>query len=188
MVNHDPSYKGVVLETSWARKSHDQKLANGENLPYLKDYLEEAQKHPNLRLVLELKAHNSNENEREAIRRIVKMVKKYGLEDRTDYITFSKNGFVNLIKQTPKGTDVYYLSGDYVPAQVKFMGGAGIDYSLKAMRQHPEWIKESHDLGMKVNVWTVNSPEDMKWCIDNGVDFITTNDPELLQKILKEKK
>ena len=49
----------------------------------------------------------------------------------------------------------------------------------------PEWIAQCHDLGLLVNVWTVNAPEDMKWCIDRGVDFITTNEPELLQKMLK---
>jgi glycerophosphoryl diester phosphodiesterase len=26
----------------------------------------------------------------------------------------------------------------------------------------------------------------MKWCIEQGVDFITTNEPELLQKLLKK--
>jgi len=37
---------------------------------------------------------------------------------------------------------------------------------------------------MKVNVWTVNSDRDMDWCINYGVDFITTNDPERLQQKL----
>ena len=54
------------------------------------------------------------------------------------------------------------------------------------MKKHPEWVKMSHDLGMEVNVWTVNEPEDMQWCIDHGVDYITTNAPELLQEILKK--
>ena len=188
MVNHDPSFNGVVLETSWARDIHKQKLANGEKLPYLKDYLAEAQKHPNLRLVLELKHHDSNANEREAIRRILAMVKEYNLEDRTDYITFSKYGFQNLIKGAPENAEVYYLSGDYTPQQVKFLGGDGIDYSIKVLRKHPEWIKECQNLGMKVNVWTVDKPEDMQWCIEQGVDFITTNQPEELQKMLGKKK
>jgi len=186
MVNHDASFNGVVLETSWAHKIHDQKLANGEKLPYLKDYLAEAVKHPNMRLVLELKLHDSNNNEKEAIKRILSLVKEYNLEDRTDYITFSKYGFQNIIKYAPKGTEVYYLSGDYIPEQVKYMGGAGIDYSIKALRKHPEWIKRCQELGMKVNVWTVDKPEDMQWCIEQGVDFITTNKPEELQKMLRK--
>ncbi len=36
-----------------------------------------------------------------------------------------------------------------------------------------------------MNIWTVDSPEDLQWCIDNGADFITTNYPERLQELLK---
>jgi len=186
VVNHDPSINGVVIETSNADEVLAQKLANGENVPTLESYLQEAVKHPDLHLVCELKPHTSNYREGIAIKEILKLMKKYNLENRVDYITFSKNGFKKLIKKAPAGTDVYYLDGDYLPEQIKFMKGAGIDYSIGAMRNHPEWIKQSHDLGLKVNVWTVNKPEDMQWCIDNGVDFITTNEPELLQHLLKQ--
>ena len=185
VVNHDADINGVHIETSPAKKVLAEKLSNGENVPTLDSYLQLAAKQPS-RIVLELKTHDSRKHERKAIKDIVAMVKKYGLEDKTDYITFSKYGFQDLIKYTPKGTAVYYLSGDYIPWQVKEMGGAGIDYSLKAMKKHPEWVKMSHDLGMEVNVWTVNEPEDMQWCIDHGVDYITTNAPELLQEILRK--
>ena len=185
VVNHDADINGVHIETSPAKKVLAEKLSNGENVPTLDSYLQLAAKQPS-RIVLELKTHDSRKHERKAIKDIVAMVKKYGLEDKTDYITFSKYGFQDLIKYTPKGTAVYYLSGDYIPWQVKEMGGAGIYYSLKAMKKHPEWVKMSHDLGMEVNVWTVNEPEDMQWCIDHGVDYITTNAPELLQEILKK--
>lgn len=184
VVNHDADINGVHIESSPAKKVLAEKLSNGENVPTLESYLAQAAKQPS-RIVLELKTHDSRKLERKAIKEIIKMVNKYGLEGKTDYITFSKYGFQDLIKYSPEGTAVYYLSGDYIPWQVKEMGGAGIDYSLKAMKAHPEWIKMSHDLGMEVNVWTVNEPEDMQWCIDHGVDYITTNAPELLQKMLK---
>lgn len=186
VVNHDPAYKGVVIETSPSATVCAQKLANGENLPTLEQYLQAA-KDLKIRLVCELKVHDSLSHEREAIKRTLALMKKYGLEDRVDYITFSRNGFEELVKQAPKPAEVYYLSGNYTPAQIKFMGAKGIDYSLKAMRKHPWWTPECHDLGLEVNVWTVNKPEDMAWCIDNNVDYITTNDPEGLQKMIAEK-
>jgi glycerophosphoryl diester phosphodiesterase len=52
--------------------------------------------------------------------------------------------------------------------------------------KHPEWIGEAHDLGMKVNCWTVNNVADMVWLVENKVDFITTNEPEALLKLLRE--
>ena len=67
----------------------------------------------------------------------------------------------------------------------KDLGAAGLDYHMGVIKKHPEWIKEAHDLGLKVNVWTVDKAEDMKWLIDQKVDFITTNEPTVAQEILK---
>ncbi|HRF69585.1 MAG TPA: glycerophosphodiester phosphodiesterase family protein [Muribaculum sp.] len=184
VVNHDADVNGVHIETSSSKKVLAQKLANGENVPTLEAYLAKASK-LNTRIVCELKTHDSRSMERAAAKAILALVKKYGLGDKVDYIVFSKDAFTYFVKHAPKGTGVYYLNGDYIPSQVKAMGGAGIDYSIKVMKKHPEWIAQCHDLGLLVNVWTVNAPEDMKWCIDRGVDFITTNEPELLQKMLK---
>lgn len=183
VVNHDADINGVHIESSPSSVVLAERLANGETVPTLESYLAAAVPQKQ-RIVCELKTHDSRAHERMAIKAILAMMKKYGLEDRVDYITFSKDGFKELVKKAPKGTAVYYLSGDFTPAQVKFMKGAGIDYSLKVMKKHPEWIKQCHDLGLLVNVWTVNEPDDMQWCIDQGVDFITTNEPERLQQML----
>ena len=43
----------------------------------------------------------------------------------------------------------------------------------------------AQELGLKDNVWTVDKAEDMKWLIDQKVDFITTNEPTVAQEILK---
>ena len=47
-------------------------------------------------------------------------------------------------------------------------------------------MKEAHDLGMSVNVWTVDGADDIRRMRDLGVDQITTNDPALVQQILWE--
>ena len=39
----------------------------------------------------------------------------------------------------------------------------------------------------EVNAWTVNEAKDMEWLISQGVDFITTNEPVVLEEILKKK-
>ena len=186
MVNHDPTINGVEIQNTPSQTVLLEKLSNGETIPTLDQYLEAATKMPGMRLVCELKTHDSRQRESAAIKKILETVRKYGLENRTDYITFSRDGFHEFIKKAPKGTAVYYLSGDFVPEQIKHHKGRGIDYSIKTMRKHPEWIKQCHDLGLEVNVWTVNKPEDMVWCIEQGVDYITTNDPEGLQKIISE--
>lgn len=186
VVNHDATFEGVTIETSKWKQLKNMRLKNGEQLPTLEQMLE-CGKSLKTRLIVEMKPHTSREHELEAARKIVKMVKKMGLEDRVEYITFSYQGMKNLKELAPEGTPVYYLNGELSPSQLDDLGVSGIDYSIRVMRDHPQWIDEAHALGMKVNVWTVNSDRDMQWCINYGVDFITTNAPERLQQLLRNK-
>lgn len=185
VVNHDPSYGGVTIETAKWKQLKDMRLKNGERLPTLEAMLG-CGKRLSTRLIIEMKPHQDKEHEHEAARKIVKMVKDKGLEARVEYITFSYSGMKHLKELAPAGTPVYYLNGELSPQSLAELDVAGIDYSIRVMREHPEWIDEAHSLGMKVNVWTVNSERDMEWCINYGVDFITTNAPELLQQKLKQ--
>ena len=185
VVNHDATFRGVDMEHSPASIVTAQKLDNGENLPTLGDYLSAA-KNLNIKLICEIKVHDSLKHEQECIRRTVEMIKNFGLEDRTEYVTFSKNGILTLVKICPKGTSIQYPKGDYLPEQLHFMGITGMDYKITVLKKHPEWIKRAHDLGLAVGIWTINTPEEMQWCIDNSIDYITCNDPETLIKMLKD--
>ena len=105
--------------------------------------------------------------------------------ERTDIIAFSINACLAFKKLLPD-TRIYYLNGDLPPKSIKKLGLAGIDYSMGVLRKHPQWVKEAHELGLEVNVWTVDSEEDMKYFIGLGVDYITTDYPERLQALLKK--
>ena len=59
---------------------------------------------------------------------------------------------------------------------------------MGVIKKHLEWIKDAHDLGLKVNVWTVDETAEMKWLIEQKVDFITTNEPVVLLEELKKNK
>lgn len=182
-VNHDETINGVEIQKSTAAQVRTQRLPNGELIPTL-DQLLRAGKRLKTQLVCELKPHADKQQEALAVKKIVQEFKKHGLEKRVTYITFSLPGMKELIKHAPRGTEVYYLNGELSPAELKEMGAAGLDYHYSVMRKHPEWYQQSHDLGLKVNVWTVNTSDVMQECIDMGADFITTNAPELLQHML----
>ena len=63
---------------------------------------------------------------------------------------------------------------------------AGLDYHYKVLQKHPEWIKEARALGLKTNSWTVNNTKTMQWLIDQNVDFITTDKPVELKRLLEQ--
>ena len=68
---------------------------------------------------------------------------------------------------------------------MKKLGYQGIDYSYKILFKHPEWIKEAHELGLKVNGWTSDDDVVIKKLIEMKVDFITTNRPVEVSKIIE---
>lgn len=52
----------------------------------------------------------------------------------------------------------------------------------------PVDLKEAHDLGLKVLVWTVNDPVIMASLLDMGVDGIVTDYPDRLRALLEERR
>lgn len=183
VVNHDPYFQGKKIEKSTAAKLTSLRLSNGEALPLLSDYLAKAQTLPDLHLVLELKKLSTPERETQAVKQIIKMVEQYGLANRTDFISFSLHATKEFIRLNPSAK-VYYLNGELSPEELKKIGCAGLDYPIAILRKHPEWIRQAHQLDMEVNVWTINKEKEMRWLINQGVDYITTNEPQLLQSIL----
>ena len=185
-VNHDMKFKGVTVCEASSTVAGSVVLDNGESMPTLEQLLRQAQQLPGLRLVFELKEHPDKDAEALAVEEGVRMIEEMGLAGRTDYITFSKEALIGFARMAPEGSLVQYLGGDLTPAQVKAVGGNAIDYSIGTLRRRPEWISQARELGMKVNVWTVDRPEDMQWCIDMGVDYITTNQPVVLRRLMEE--
>ena len=162
------------------------KLSNGENLPTLESYLDTFEDCHDTKLIIEFKSHRTKYQEDELVDKVLKMVRDRNLQNRVEYISFSLNFVVKTIHLDPLAK-VYYLSGNLSPAVMKSIGAAGIDYNVAVFKRNPQWVKESHDLGLKVNVWTVNSPEDIQQMIDLNVDYITTDEPLLVKEFLDRK-
>lgn len=177
VVNHDEHIQGLVIaQTSYARLKH-LRLANGERLSTLEQYLKAGRRCPHLQLVLEVKPHEGKETEDMLVRLVVAMVKKYRMEQQTHYISFSLNVCEQLARLAPQAS-VSYLEGDLSPHELKARGINGIDYHYKVLQDHPDWVGQAHDLGMTVNVWTVNDLAVARQMRDLKVDFITTDQPE----------
>ena len=165
----------------------------GNIVPTLREYLEQLKKYSCTKLVIEIKNHkgDSPERQKHLTKKIVDLVKEMGVEKMVDYIAFSQIICDELVKLAPNN-EIAYLNGELTPAECKQRGYTGIDYSKKVLSEHPEWVKQAQDLGMKVNVWTVNKTEEIQYFIDLGVDFITTDNPletiELIEKSQKKSK
>jgi glycerophosphoryl diester phosphodiesterase len=203
VINHDATVNGTRIETADYSQLRSMRLANGETLPTLEQYLWEGAHLSPIRLVLEIKGHSTPEAESKCVDEVLRLVKKYGVVDQTDYISFSIHVCEDIVAKAHKVLDgpngqrsgkkedkvdlcVEYLGGDLTPQEVKAKGLTGIDYEQSVLlEKHPEWIEECHNLGLKVNVWTVDSLDNVWKLITNKADKITTNRPVESLKLSK---
>ncbi|MBE6301085.1 MAG: glycerophosphodiester phosphodiesterase [Parabacteroides distasonis] len=185
VVFHDRKIDSIDIQQTPYADLKNITIANGEKIPTLDQLLERAKSLKHTKLIFELKSHSTPERDREAAKYSVDMINEKGLTKQTEYIAFSLEAAKELHRLSPE-TPVYYLNGDLSPKELKDLGLAGLDYHYGVMRKNPNWFKEAKDLGLKINIWTVNKPEIMKEMIDAGADFITTDEPELLQQVIRE--
>ena len=186
VVFHDATIDGIRIEDTTFATLMNHRLQNGEFIPTLQQYLTEGSRIEGCQLILEIKPHRNEVRDKRIADMCVELVRTLGLEKKTEYISFSKVVCQRLHEITPD-SKVAYLNGELSPAQIKEMGLTGIDYNEKVFVKHPEWLQEAKQLGVEVNVWTVDGEENLRHHVNlEGVDLITTNDPEILKGILAE--
>ena len=172
IVNHDPKINGLVINKTPFKTLAAQLLNNGETRPSFDEYLKQAKKgSERTMLIVELKKQSSKAIEDELVDKALEAIKARGLYDpaKVGFISFSMNICEKIAAEAPEFLN-QYLNGDLSPAKVAEKGINGIDYQQMVLFLHPNWVKEAHDLGMSVNIWTVNDEKDMQHAIDLGVD------------------
>jgi len=187
MINHDPTTADhqLILEKTSSALLKQEKLANGEYLPTLEEYLKKGKKCKYIKLIVELKPHSTKEREDSLTAKVLAMVKELKLEKKVEYISFSLNTVKELIRLNPKAK-VSFLSASLSPKELKEIGCIGLDYNLSAMMKNENWFTEAKECGIKINVWTVNKENDMQYLIEKETDFITTNEPQLGLDLIKQ--
>ena len=179
IIYHD-EYHGTmeISETNFADLDK-LKIKNGENIPTLKEFLEKGKKNPSLKLMIELKPIGSKAKENELVKKTSQLVKELQLESQTEFISFSLNICEHLKKEEPT-FKVHYLNGDLSPLQIKQKGFDGIDYHYSILLKNPTWISQAQSIGLITNSWTVNDIEIFKQLRKQGIEFVTTDIPDLL--------
>ena len=189
VANHDATVMlngvKITVEETPLSTLRQVKLSNGETLPTVEEYLDAFAACSHTRLIIEFKTHSQKEREEELARKVIKMVHERGLQEKVEYIAFGIH-FVLQARQLDPQAAVYYLNGDLSPGDLSVMRLAGFDYHHSVVAKKPEWVQAAHELGQMVNVWTVNTPEDIRKMIGLKVDFITTDEPLLVKEILQQ--
>ncbi len=183
VINHDYTLQGLPVETSTYAALLEKTLSNGEKIPTLENYLKAGLGQTKTKLVCEIKPSRVNK-ERSLVlaEKVVAMVKQLKAEPFVAYISFDYD-ILKKVKQLHPGAPLQYLKGDITAEQLR-ADGIDVDYNFRIFQNDLNWIKNAKALGLVVNAWTVDNPATMDSLLAQGIDLITTDEPEMLLKKL----
>lgn len=182
VINHDAKINGLEIQNCTYSQLKDVKLANGEALPTLEAMLDCIGKTSETKLIIEIKTHNSPEKQLAAVTDVISLVKSKGLESMVEFISFDYETCKG-IAAADKSLLVGYLGGDKSPADAAADGIGCLDYQMSVYGSNPAWIKDAQNRGLVVNVWTINSDSEIVSAVANGVDRITTDNPDRITEL-----
>lgn len=112
--------------------------------------------------------------------KVAQLVQKHGIENDILFSTFHPTILLRIKRLLPT-VPAALLTGN---GFIGFLGRSFIGRLLAPDLIHPfytyatrNFIHHQHDIHRKVNVWTVNSSQDIQRCITDQVDGIITDDP-----------
>lgn len=188
IINHDEHHHSLDIEKTNYADLIKYPLTNGEKLPTLKEYLK-AGKNKFTSMIVEIKPSPQGASHgRYIAQKVYDEVKEQKLLGKSTFISFDIE-ILKKILEIDRNLSTQYLNGDKSPAEIKSIGITGIDYHYSVFKtQHPDWIEEAKKINLDLNVWTVNDPADLEFFMAKKFNQITTNEPELLNELLKKKK
>ncbi|PVH25493.1 glycerophosphodiester phosphodiesterase [Sphingobacterium corticibacter] len=185
VVNHDADFYGTDIATATLEELATKLHPNGEYIPTLEEFLNIGLQLKDLKLILELKSSGAGkERTIEATSMVIDLIKKLNAEQQVEIISFDYDACLKA-RELNATIPVHYLMGDKSPQQIKDAKLTGVDYHYSLFQKNPTWIQEFKALGLKTNAWTANKKEDIQFLIDQKIDFITTDEPELALKLVK---
>jgi glycerophosphoryl diester phosphodiesterase len=196
VVVHDPTLErtttghGAVRDLTW--KELETAVIRGttdERLPRLGDVL--ALLRPTaVGLLLEIKNGPGGERYAGVEERVLALVDAAGLADRTTIMAFDWTILERLRALSPTAR----LTGLLSQLGAERAGGVGAvvprlralganDLGIERTLLTPAAVRSAHDAGLSIGVWTVNEPDELDRALAAGVDYVTTDQPDVALRL-----
>ena len=161
-------------------------LPGGSHMPTLEEYLLEGRKHPETKLICEIKVQKTPERETKAVEQVLETVRRLNMQEQVEYTTFSDWMVQEFHRIDPKVKVIFLESGVFVhnPDYCYARGYDAISYDMNGLMNHPDYVARAHQLGLEVTLWVVNDNEVVDWAIKHGVDFVSSDHPERIKAYL----
>lgn len=184
VINHDNDLDGMIIEKSPSEKLLRVKLSNGESIPLLSDYVDVIKTQNKTKLIIEIKS-NRNEKALRLVDKVIQLINEKKAQGWVNYISFDYKALLRL-RQFDETANLAILEPAVHLDVLALDKITGIDYHYGEYDKMSRLVERCDKLGLQTNVWTVNTKDLMIKMLDLKVDYITTDEPEMLLQIVKD--
>jgi glycerophosphoryl diester phosphodiesterase len=171
-VDRTTNGKGLVSELT-LKEIKSFVTDKGEKIPTLEEALDFLDR--KVKILIELKEVGVED-------KVMKIVKDKGLEDNVIIISFHEEALrrIREINDKVEVGLIYVKHKDPIKAALDLKA----NYLLPMYKfVHSAFVKKAHQNGLKVIVWTINTPEEAHEYANKGVDGIASDRPDILKQL-----
>lgn len=185
ILSHDPHLYGMEIENSTSLQLFQQTIHEKDPVSSLQELLLAAKAQNTTHPIIEIKdSQKGLERTLQLTDSVVNIVHRMKMQGDVAYISFNYEVLKRIRELDSTAHTLYLWEGKKQLEDLRKDRISGIDYSYYAYRQDKNLIEKAKKMGLLTNVWTVNTAEDLLLYYQQGVDYITTDEPELLLKII----
>lgn len=189
VLSHDPHVYGIEVENTSLLQLFQQTIHKKDPVPSLQELLLVAKAQNTTHPVIEIKdSQKGLARTLQLTDSVVSIVHRMKMQGYVQYISFNYEVLKRIRALDPTAKTFYLMEGKKDLDELVNDRISGIDYSYYAYRQDKDLVHKAKEAGLLTNVWTVNNAEELQLFYQQGVDYITTDEPELLLKIMNSLK
>ncbi len=119
--------------------------------------------------------------------KIIAMTHEYEMDDRVIYSSFNHYSIKRIQELLPDAkTGFLCEDGPLNMAEYAKKNGVQAVHPWFVNLRYPDFVKECHENGLELNVWTVNDEEYLKKCVELGVHAVITNTPDYARLVIEK--
>ena len=178
VIRHDNKIAdGLSCQGSTFDEIRAYTLPFGNQIPTLREWLEQAKQTPHIKQMLEIKSHKGD-REKELIRMSLEIIRELDMVDQMYMLSFKDSTLDEVLRQEPNMKVILNSSSlhhSLTPEQVKERGYTAVSYNINVILNHLEWIEQFRNYGIETFLWMVNSKYTYNMAKELGFTWATTD-------------
>ena len=174
--------------SDYAKPLAAQQPMDGTRIPRLADLFALARKAGNSEVRFNIETKLSPEAPQETLppmafaRALIEEIRKAGVAARATIQSFDWRTLAVVQAEAPEIATVFLTGARFPDAPKRVRAAGGRIWSPYFLEVDQDRLKEARELGLRVVVWTVNEPAQIRAMLDLGVDGIISDRPDLVRE------